>query len=78
MVCSVTHPSKGSLHTKTSQLISIANKMTGLYATQPFTEKHFRTDYNDISCIKYYLQTKAITYTQHMNTSSFLVPLSFP
>ena len=30
MVCSVTLPSKGSLHTETRQPISIANRMTGL------------------------------------------------
>ena len=51
MVCSVTLPSKGSLHTETSQPISIANKMTGLYTTQLFTEKYFRTNPNDIICI---------------------------
>ena len=51
MLCSVTLPSKGSLHTETSQPISIANKMIGLCTTQPFTEKYFRTDYNDISCM---------------------------
>ena len=39
MVCSVTLASKGSLHTETSHPISIANKMTGLYITQSFTEK---------------------------------------
>ena len=45
MVCSVTLPSKGSLHTETSQPISIANKKIELYTTQPFSEKYFRADY---------------------------------
>ena len=50
MVCSVTLPSKGSLHTETRQPISTANRMTGLNTTQPFNEKYFRRG-NDISCI---------------------------
>ena len=51
MVCSVTLASKGSLHTETSHLISTANEMTGLYITQSFTEKYFRTGSNDIICV---------------------------
>ena len=51
MVRSATLPSKGSLHTETSQPISIANKITGLCTTKPFTEKYFWADSNDISCI---------------------------
>ena len=51
MVCSVTLPSKRSIHIETSQPISIVNKMTNRSTTQPFTEKHFRTDSNDISWI---------------------------
>ena len=45
---------KRSLHTETSQLISMANQMTGFYMTQPFTENYFQTDSNNISCIIVY------------------------
>ena len=36
---------------QTIKPISSANQVPGFYLTQPFTEMHFQTDPNNISCI---------------------------
>ena len=46
VVCSEIPFSKNSYHMETSQLICLANRMTGFYMIQVFTERYFRTDIN--------------------------------
>ena len=45
-VCLETPFSKNSFHIEISELICIANQMTGFYMIQVLTERYFRTNFS--------------------------------
>ena len=73
-VCSETSFSKNSFHTETSQLICIANQMTGFYMIQVLTKRYFQTNF---SLVKHVIDLMQIMLSKSFSQSLFF-RLFFP